>query len=148
MGFEEDSSGLTPVPAVREDHSHIHSWLSNPGSACCWLILYPDTASQRKRKLHQAGDLLMTLWTNSICGRVSLDHCFCQMGPQLPTGAVTSQAKVKGCPRSLKYMMSPSLSFLTTPCPITWSVTLQPPAPCPSSPSFLKPNLQQAEVRS
>lgn len=146
MGFEEDSSGVITVLAVRENHGRVYSCPSNPGSACCWLVLHTDTELQRKRN-HQAGDLAMTLWTNSICGGVSLYHCFCQMGLQLLTRTVIFQAKVKGCPRSLKSQLSSSLSFQTDPCPVTWSVTIQLPILPPFS-SFLKIHLQQAEVRS
>lgn len=142
MGF-----GAMTVLAVRENYGHFCSCPSNLGSACHWLILHTETASQRKRNLHQTGDLAMTLWTNNICGGVFLYHCFLPKGPSASNRNSYLPSQSEGLPSVIE-ISALIISFLPTdPHPVTWSVTIQLPV-LPPSPAFLKINLQQAEVRS
>lgn len=91
-----------------------------------WLVLHTGIASQRKGKLHQAGDQAMP------CGSIaSVEESPCIIalpnGPAAPHGSiVTFWAEGKGCLRSLKSICLSSVSFQTIP--LCHLVTLQTPA--------------------
>lgn len=119
---------LNDNPAVRQDHSHFHSCPLNPGSARHWLVLHTGIASQRKGKLHQAGDPAMP------CGSIaSVEESPCIIAlPNWPAAAphgsiVTFRAEGKGCLGHRNLYAHHRFPFRLSPS-VTWSAALRTPA--------------------